>query len=76
MPANNSGHAYNELIWHPIKMLDLKHLKEAIMLYGLHSPFVKEILNNWAMQHRVIPQDWMEGVSALLESGLQLQWWL
>jgi hypothetical protein len=74
MPANNSGHAYNELIWHPIKMLDLKHLKEAIMLYGLHSPFVKEMLSNWAMQHGVILQDLKGLVSAVLEVGHQLQW--
>lgn len=53
MPAND---AYNEMTWHPIEMLDLAHLKEAIVLYGLHSPFVKEMLNDRAMQHRVIPQ--------------------
>ena len=76
MPANNSGHAYNELIWHPIKMLDLKHLKEAIMLYGLHSPFVKEMLSNWAMQHKIIPRVWEELVSAVLEASQQLQWLL
>lgn len=39
-------------------MLDLKHFKEAILLYVLHSPFIKEMLNNWAIQHRAIPQDW------------------
>ena len=55
MPANNGGHVYNELTWRPIEMLDLKYFKEPVVLYGLHSPFVKERLNNWAMHHRVVP---------------------
>jgi hypothetical protein len=33
MPANDDGHAYNELYWHPIEMLGLKHVKEAIISY-------------------------------------------
>lgn len=57
-------------------MLDLKHFKEAIALYGLHSPIFKEMLSNGTMQHRVIPQDWKGLESAILEAGQQLQWWL
>lgn len=34
------------------------------------------MLNNWATQHRVIPQDWKGLVSAVLEAGEQLQWLL
>jgi hypothetical protein len=59
-------------------MSNLNHFKEAIVSYGLHSSFVKEMLNNWATQHRVIPQDWKGLVSAVLEAGQQLQcllWW-
>lgn len=56
IPANNSGHAFNELTWWLIEMLDL-NIKEPIMLYSLHSPFVKETLKNRAMQHRVVFQD-------------------
>ena len=73
-PAYNSDHAYNELTLCPIEMLDLKHFKIAVVLYGLHSPFVKEMLSNWAMQHGVILQDLKGLVSAVLEVGHQLQW--
>jgi hypothetical protein len=30
IPANNGGHAFNELTWHLIEMLDLKYFKEVI----------------------------------------------
>jgi len=56
--AKDGGH---ELIWHPIEMLDLKHFKEVILLYGLHSAFVKEMLSNGTVQHRVTHQD-MKGI--------------
>ena len=55
-------------------MSDLKHFKEAIGMYGLHSSFVKEMLNNWATEHRVIPQGWKGLVSAAPEAGQSL--WL
>jgi DNA replication protein DnaD len=38
-------------------MLDLKRFKEAIMAYGIHYPYVKEILNNWGIQNCIIPKD-------------------
>lgn len=66
----------NELTWYLTEMLALKHVKEAMVLYGLHSPFVKEMLNNWATQHGVIPQDWKGLVSAVLKAGQWLQWLL
>lgn len=56
MPAEDGGHAYNELTWCPIEMLVLKHFKEAVDLYSLHSSFLKEMLSNRAMWYRVIPQ--------------------
>ena len=46
MPAHDDIPAYDGLAWHPLEILDLMHFKESIMLYGLHSPFVKEMLNN------------------------------
>lgn len=67
MPANNGGQDY---------LSDLKHFKEAVVLHGLHSFFVKEMLNNWAVQHRVIPQGWKWVVSAVLEASQQLRWLL
>lgn len=52
MPANDSGHTSNKLTGCLIEMLDLKHFKDAIVLYFLHSPFMREMLSNRAMQHR------------------------
>ena len=40
IPASNGGHSYNELMWHPIEMWELKLLKEAFVLYVLHCPFI------------------------------------
>ena len=40
----------------------------------MHLPYVKQILNNWATQNRIIPQDWKGLVTAVLEAGWQLQW--
>ena len=45
-----------------------------MILYGMHSPYVKQILNNWATQNRIIPKSWKGLVMAVLETGLQLQW--
>jgi hypothetical protein len=47
-------------------MLDLKHFKEATVLDSLRSPFVKQILGNLAIQHRIILHDWKGLVSAVL----------
>jgi hypothetical protein len=41
MSANDDTPPYNELTLCPIEMLALKHFKESMVLYGLHSPFVK-----------------------------------
>ena len=40
----------------------------------MHLPYVKQILNNWATQNRIIPQDWKGLVTAILEAGPQLKW--
>lgn len=69
MPAKDGGYVHNEL--------DLKHFKEAIALYGLHSPFIKQLLSNWLCSI-VIPQDWKGLLSAVLEASQQwqcLSWW-
>ena len=46
--AHDGGEVYNELTWHLIEIQDLEHCKEAMVLYDLQSPLVKEILRNWA----------------------------
>lgn len=73
-PANDGGHDSNEVIWHLVEMLYLRNFKEAVLLYSLHSPFVKEMLNNWSNQNIVIPQDCKRFLSTVLEVGQQLQW--
>lgn len=62
-PTNDGIPACNELTWHPIEILDLKHLKEAVVLHGFNSPFVKKLLNAWARQNRLAPsigKDWCQ----------------
>jgi hypothetical protein len=44
--------------------------KEAMMSYGLHSPYVKQIFT----QNCIIPKVWGDLVSAILEPAPQLQW--
>ena len=46
-----------EVNWETTEMFDLKTIKEAIVLYGMHSPFVKQMLKSWAPQKRIIPKD-------------------
>jgi hypothetical protein len=65
---------YNKIGRHPIEMIDLKHHKEPMISYGMHSPYVKQILKNWATPNRIIPQGWKELVAAVLDARLQLQW--
>ena len=64
--------------WTSVSMLDLKRFKEVIISNGMHSPYVKQMLNLWATWNRIIPQVWRDLFTAVLESGPQLQWrtWL
>ena len=36
---------YSEVNWDLVKMLDVKRFKEAVVSYGMHSPFVKQVFN-------------------------------
>ena len=60
--------------WNPIEMLDLKRFKEAAISYGKHPSYVKQMLNSWATQNIIIPQDWKDLATAILEVGSHLQW--
>ena len=55
-------------------MLKLWTVKEAIVIYGMHSPFVKQMPNSWSCCNRVTPKDWLDMVTAMLEAGLLIQW--
>lgn len=37
--------SYAELVWNTVKVLDLKRCKETVILDGIHSPYVNQILN-------------------------------
>ena len=54
-------------------MVDLREFKKAIVLYSMHSPFVKKMLSSWSLSHRLLPKDWIELVKAALEPNPQCQ---
>ncbi|KAL6039725.1 hypothetical protein STEG23_000337, partial [Scotinomys teguina] len=62
----------------PISIRVFKNMKEAIVTYGIHSTYVKQMLNSWSTSNRIIPDDWHQLTSAVLEYSQQLQWksWL
>ena len=35
---------------------------------------MRQIINNWATQNKIIPQDWTDLMTAIYEAGPQLQW--
>ena len=38
-------------------MKDLKEIKQAVVSYGMHSPFVREMVKTWAVSNKVTPHD-------------------
>ena len=56
------------------EILDLRRSMEALIPYGMHSPYVKQVLNSWAGHNRIILQEWKDLQNSILEAGLQLQW--
>ena len=45
----------------------MRKFKESVTNFGMHSPFVKQILTSWAIKNRIIPQDWKDIAKAILE---------
>lgn len=43
--------------WKPTYITDLRRLKESVVAYGMHSTYVRQVKNNWAIQNRLIPQN-------------------
>ena len=37
---------YAEIYWNPVEMLDYLRFKDAVISYGMHLPFVKQMLNS------------------------------
>ena len=55
-------------------MNNLKEIKQAVVAYGLHLFFVREVVKMWAFSSKATTQDWTQFISAVLESGPQLLW--
>ena len=60
--------------WQPTQLKDLRHIKESVVSYGLHSSYVKQLLHSWATHNRVTPADWVGLAAALLENARQIEW--
>lgn len=73
-PDDDHPQGYEEFEWQPMDVLELRKFKESVTNFGMHSPFVKQILISWAIKNRVIPQDWKDMVRAILEPAENLQW--
>lgn len=67
MSANGMEQGYNKIRWHPIEMKDLTHFKEAMISYGNHLPYVKQIPNYGDTQNRIIPKDWKGLMTGILD---------
>ena len=52
-------------------MTNLKEIRQAIVAYGLHLSFVREMVKMWVFSNKATPQDWAQLISAFLESGSQ-----
>lgn len=53
---------------------NLKEIKQAIVSYDPHSPFVREMVKTWASNNKTTSHDWLQLISAVLEDGPQLLW--
>ena len=63
---------FKECKWQPIGMNDLKEIKQAVVSYDLHSPFISEMGKVWESSNKAIPHNWLLLVSAVMEDGLQV----
>ena len=54
-------------------MKDLKDIKQAVVSYGIYSPYVRELVKTRDSGNKITPHNWLF-FSAVLEDGSQLQW--
>ena len=74
MTGSRNPRNIKERTWEPVRMNDMKEIKQAVMSFGLHSSFFKEMLKTWSISNKVKCHDWIQLVSAVLESRPQLNW--
>ena len=53
-------------------MNNLKAIKQAIVTYGLHSTFVREMVKTQDSSIKPTEHNWLQLVSAVLDDGTQL----
>lgn len=71
-PANTQyPNRHTEYKWKPIGIKDLKEIKQVVVSYGIHSPFVSEMVKIWASAVELLHMIGL--VLALLEDRLRLQ---
>ena len=63
-----------EHTWEPIYMNDLKEIKQTVINFGRHSSFVKEIRKTWSISNKAMAYNWIQLISAVLESRPKLHW--
>ena len=73
-PDSDYPQGYQEVEWQPLDVLDLRKFKESVTNFGMHLPFVKQILTSWAIKNRIILQDWKDMARDILEPATNLQW--
>jgi hypothetical protein len=69
IPDKGMEQGNDKIGWASVEMIDPGYFKEAMLLYAIYSPYVKQILNNWATQNKIIPQDCKRLVRAILEAS-------
>ena len=82
MPADSVEQGYDEIRWCPIELIDLKHLKEAMISYGMCLSYVKQILNDLVTQYFPRPEgignsynrDWSTVVMVSMVEGRGLEY--
>ena len=51
-------------------MNDLKEIKQAVVTYGLHPAFVKEMIKSWVSSIKVPRNDFFQLVTAVLNDNV------
>ena len=52
----------------------MKDIKQSVVSYGMHSPYVRQLVKTWASRNKVISHYWLQLVSAILGHSPQLPW--
>ena len=48
-------------------MKDLKEIKQTVVPYGMHSPYVGGLIKTWTSNNKATLHDWLQLLSVMLE---------